>query len=141
MLGDMRHALREPVPARFLVLRWLDRRLNLFTYSTKLEISSIERPHYGHGLLHAAMLAKKMGHAAVTAIEFGVAGGNGLVNLEMHAEHVRKETGVQVAIYGFDTGGGLPPPMDYRDCPYLWQAGYFIMDEEISVKSYELRSS
>lgn len=122
--------MREPVPARFLVLRWLDRRLNFFTYPTKLEIGSIDRPHYGHGLLHAAMLARKLGHTAVSAIEFGVAGGNGLVNLEMHAEHVTKKTGVRIAIYGFDSGAGLPPPTDHRDLPYLWQAGFFAMDQE-----------
>lgn len=130
MLNRLRHALREPSPLRFLLLRWLDRRLDLFSYSTKLEIGSIERPHYGHGVLHAALLAKRLGHSAVTAIEFGVAGGNGLLNLQMHAERVTKETGVQVAIYGFDTGAGMPPPLDYRDIPYLWQAGYFRMDQE-----------
>lgn len=130
MFGRLRHALREPVPLRFLLLRELDRRFNLFSYSTKLDIGSIERPYYGHGMLHAAQLAKTLGHSAVTAIEFGVAGGNGLLNLEMHAAHVTKETGVTVAIYGFDTGAGMPPPLDYRDIPYLWQAGYFRMDPE-----------
>lgn len=128
-LGRLRHALREPAPLRFLLLRWLDRHLNLFSYSTKLEIGSIERPHYGYGLRQAALLAKRLGHSTVSAIEFGVAGGYGLLNLEMHAMHVTKETGVQVAIYGFDTGGGMPPPADYRDIPYLWQAGYFTMDQ------------
>ena len=36
-------------------------------------------PHwfFGHGMLHAAMLAKKLGHRRITSIEFGVAGGNG----------------------------------------------------------------
>ncbi len=130
MLSRLRQALREPVPLRFLLLRWLDRHLDLFSYSTKLEIGSIERPHYGHGVLHAALLAKRLGHSAITAIEFGVAGGAGLLNLEMHAKHATKETGVRVAIYGFDTGAGMPSPLDYRDIPYLWQAGYFRMDQE-----------
>jgi hypothetical protein len=35
---------------------------------------------------------------------------------------------VEIAIYGFDTGKGMPPPRDYRDMPYLWQSGYFAMD-------------
>ncbi len=130
MFDRLRQALQAPVPLRFLLLRELDRRLNLFSYSTKLAIGSIDRPYYGHGVLHAAQLAKHLGHSAVTAIEFGVAGGNGLLNLEMHAAHVTKETGVSVAIYGFDTGLGLPPPLDYRDIPYLFQAGYFRMDPE-----------
>ena len=129
MYARVRQALREPIPARFLFLRWLDRRLNLFSYSTKLEIGSIDRPHYGHGLRHACLLAQRLGIPQITAIEFGVAGGNGLLDLEMHADHARRETGVRIAIYGFDSGRGLPPPTDYRDIPYLWQEGYFSMDE------------
>src|SRR6185312_2919376 len=97
---QIRHAMREPVPGRFLLLRWLDRHLNLVSYSTKLEIGSIDRPQYGYGLLSAANLARRLGHSEMTAIEFGVAGGNGLVNLEMHAEHVRRETGVKIVIFG-----------------------------------------
>jgi hypothetical protein len=36
---------------------------------------------------------------------------------------------VGVDVYGFDHGVGLPPPTDYRDLPYAWQAGQFHMDE------------
>ncbi len=129
MFGALGQALSEPIPARFLLLRWLDRYLNLLPYSAKLKIGSIERPNYGHGLLHAGLLAKQLAVPEISAIEFGVAGGNGLVSLEMHAERVTRETGVRIAIYGFDTGTGLPPPKDYRDLPYLWQEGYFVMDE------------
>lgn len=129
MLADIRQALREPISTRFLGLRWLDRRFDLFSYSTKLELGSIDRPHYGHGLLQAAILAKRLGVPELSAIEFGVAGGNGLLSLEMHAEHVTRETGVRIALYGFDTGAGMPPPQDHRDMPYLWETGYFAMDE------------
>jgi hypothetical protein len=52
------------------------------------------------------------------------------VALEEHADYVKCETGVEVVIYGFDTGTGMPPPVDYRDMPYLWQAGDFVMDQE-----------
>lgn len=126
----IRQALREPVPVRFLLLRWLDQCFDLFTYSTKLEIGSIARPHYGHGVRQAALLAKRLGYPAISAIEFGVAGGNGLLNLEMHAKEILEETGITVAIYGFDTGAGMPPPVDHRDLPYLWEEGYFLMDVE-----------
>ncbi len=81
-------------------------------------------------MLHAAVLARKLGHKRVAAVEFGVAGGNGLLAMERHAEAVRAETGVEVAVYGFDTGKGMPPPLDYRDMPYMWQPGYFAMDVE-----------
>jgi len=128
MMDGLRSALREPAPLRFAVLRWLDRRFDFLKYRAKLDCNVIDRPHYGHCLLQAAQLARTLGHSRIAAIEFGVAGGNGLVALEQHAEHVRKETGVEVATYGFDTGRGMPPPIDYRDMPYLWQEGYFAMD-------------
>jgi hypothetical protein len=130
MMRRVRSLLREPVPLRFLVLQWLDRHFDLLKYRAKLDFDTIDRPHYGHCLLQAALLARKLGHRRISAIEFGVAGGNGLVALERHAQCVRNETGVEIMTYGFDTGSGMPPPLDYRDLPYLWQAGYFEMDLE-----------
>lgn len=129
MLVGLREALREPVPLRFLIMRWLDRRFGLFTYQTGLELGSVDRAWYGYPLLHAAWVARKLGHTRIAAIEFGVAGGNGLVALERHAELVKKETGVDISVYGFDTGKGMPQPQDIRDMPYLWQSGYFAMDQ------------
>jgi hypothetical protein len=119
----------EPIPMHFRVLRALDQRFGfLKNYRRKLDHGMIERAHYGHCMLHAAMLARKLGHQRIASIEFGVAGGNGLVAMERHAEAVQAETGVEVAVYGFDTGNGMPPPQDYRDMPYMWQSGYFAMD-------------
>ncbi len=40
--------------------------------------------------------------------------------MEYHAEAVKAETGEEIAVYGFDTGKGVPPPQDYRDLPYLF---------------------
>ena len=34
-----------------------------------------------------------------------------------------------MATYGFDAGSGMPTPIDYRDLPYVWQPGFFEMDE------------
>jgi hypothetical protein len=64
----------------------------------------------------------------ISAIEFGVAGGNGLVVAEQHIQWVQRETGVAIELYGFDSGEGLPPPEDYRDLPFGWRAGFFKMD-------------
>lgn len=128
MLNGLRRELREPIPFRFLVMRWLSRRFGLFSYQTSLELGAVDRPWYGYCLLHSAWIARKLGYTRITAIEFGVAGGNGLVALERHAKSVEKETGVEIAIYGFDSGAGMPSPRDVRDMPYLWQKGYFTMD-------------
>ncbi|MCK1597305.1 hypothetical protein [Bradyrhizobium sp. 164] len=85
--------------------------------------------------MHAAKLAKKLGHNSVSVLEFGVAGGNGLVNLEMHAAEVSKLTGMEIQIFGFDTGQGLPPPHDYRDLPHQWKQGFYAMDvDKLSAK-------
>jgi hypothetical protein len=104
------------------------KRLGFFPYETRIQFSAIDRPHYGYCVLNAARLAKRLGHDKVSVIEFGVAGGNGLVSLERHATEVEKLLGVQIQIYGFDTGHGLPPPTDYRDLPHHWKEGFFAMD-------------
>ncbi|MEP9380453.1 hypothetical protein ABLE91_27410 [Aquabacter sp. CN5-332] len=129
VLTRLRKLLFSPhMPARYQLLRAIDRRFNVLSYQRKLDYLTVERPFYGVGLLQAALLAKKLGKKTISAIEFGVAGGNGLVALEQHAEAVKAETGVAVTVYGFDTGTGMPPPQDYRDMPYVFQQGYFEMD-------------
>jgi hypothetical protein len=86
-------------------------------------------PQYAYSLLLAAVQAHNLGHRDITAIELGVAGGNGLVELERLAGVIRQQTGVQVWVIGFDMGVGMPEPVDYRDLPYIWQRGFFQMDE------------
>ena len=85
-------------------------------------------PQYAYGLSHAARQAKRLGVPAIAAVEFGVAGGNGLVALEQHARDVTELTGVEIAVFGLDSGGGLPPATSNRDLPYLRRAGQFEMD-------------
>src|SRR5262249_27138323 len=79
------------------------------------------RPHYARRVLNGAFLAEALGMKRISAIEFGVAGGNGLVILEVIAREVAELMGVEVDVYGFDTGKGYPKPVDYRDSPNLFQ--------------------
>jgi hypothetical protein len=88
------------------------------------------RPHFTWGMLHAAYLAKGIGINQISVIEFGVAGGNGLISLEKIAEKIEGIYQIGVDVYGFDTGVGLPKPLDYRDCPNLWTESAFPMDIE-----------
>ena len=83
---------------------------------------------YAYGIHHAAALAKRLRVEEISVLEFGVAGGNGLVAMEAHAEEVSKRTGVAIQVYGFDTGGGMTPPRDYRDMPYRFTQGNYQMD-------------
>jgi hypothetical protein len=87
----------------------------------------IPRPNYAYGILRAADLARFLGKRAVTVCEFGVATGNGLVNMIDLAEQIRTETGVDIRVVGLDTGDGLPVIEDYRDHPELWSVGDFAM--------------
>lgn len=91
------------------------------------------RPQYLLGIWTAAQQAKKQKVRSICAIEFGVAGGNGLVAMQQEAEAVERETGVEIKVYGFDNGSdGLPPLIgDYRDHPDVWQPGDFPMNEEL----------
>jgi hypothetical protein len=90
------------------------------------------RPGYLLGLLNGADLARYQGVPEICALEFGVAGGQGLIALQSEAEAVEKETGVRIKVYGFDRGTGLPElTNDYRDHPDYWKPGDFPMDEHL----------
>ena len=87
------------------------------------------RAHFAWGLLSAAQLAKSVDTSRISVIEFGVAGGNGLIALEEISTEVATLFGIDIDVYGFDTGAGLPRPEDYRDLPNLYRDGGFRMDE------------
>lgn len=86
------------------------------------------RRNYLFGMRQAARQAKALQIPEIAAIEFGVAGGKGLLGMEQVAESLQAETGVRFRLYGFDLETGLPPSDDYRDLPYVWRAGFFTMD-------------
>ena len=86
------------------------------------------RPAYAWGVLCGCDLARTLGHDRASVIEFGVGGGNGLIELERIAAEVEKIFDLKIDVYGFDTGSGLPDLLDYRDLPQLWKKGHFTMD-------------
>ena len=89
------------------------------------------RPNYTWSVLHAASIAARTGRSRVSVLEFGVAGGNGLVALERAADAAEEKLGIGIDVYGFDTGTGLPPPRDHRDAPFLMDSGDFPMDQAL----------
>lgn len=89
---------------------------------------------YIWGVLKGCALAKVLDMRRVSVIEFGVAGGAGLLALEQIAECVEAMLQIRIDVYGFDTGCGLPKPVDYRDCPNLWLDGQFPMGVEALTK-------
>jgi hypothetical protein len=86
------------------------------------------RTHFAWGLLSAGHQAKALQISRISGIEFGVAGGNGLLALESIAQQVAAIYGIDIDVYGFDTGVGLPKPTDYRDLPNLYRESGFRMD-------------
>lgn len=100
------------------------------SFRTKVAWDLVVRQHYAFGALEAADIARGCGLPAVTLIEVGVASGGGLMNLALIAARVSKETGVRCEVHGFDSGTGMPAPVDYRDHPDLYAAGDFAMDPE-----------
>ncbi len=100
------------------------------SYEWRVDIGAVDRPAYAYCVRGAARLAKRLGLSRISVLEFGVAGGNGLMALERHAQRWSEALGVTIDVFGFDTGRGLPPPTDYRDLPYHWKAGFYDMDAE-----------
>ena len=92
---------------------------------TKIKYDCIPRQPYAFSILTAANHAKSYGIDRVTIIEFGVAAGAGLMNMCWIAEQVTRETGVKFNIVGFNSGEGMPPPVDYRDHPEKYFTGDF----------------
>lgn len=94
-----------------------------------LDSQAIARPHYAYCMLNAARLASRLGVPRISAIEFGVAGGNGLAFMCDFAAEVKRSVGVEIECYGFDTGIGMPPPEGPLDLPYWFREAQYRMDE------------
>lgn len=100
------------------------------SYRAKVDFDLVVRQQYAFPILYAADTAKQYGYKTVTLIEFGVAGGAGLLNMCRIAERTKQATGIDFRVVGFDSGKGMPPAVDYRDLPESFQAGDFPMDEQ-----------
>lgn len=119
-------------PSGLLLRSFIRRTRSLYSYSPwfLLDTQALERPNYAYCMLHAACLAQKLGLSSISAIEFGVAGGNGIAFMASFAGQVKDVTGVTVECYGFDTGVGMPDPEGPKDLPYWFRAAQYPMDEE-----------
>ncbi|MCU1278986.1 MAG: hypothetical protein JWM53_2532 [bacterium] len=106
------------------------RRLPIGSVSTRMFHGIFPYPHYAYGAYWSAFLARQLGVPRITAVEFGVAGGRGLVALQDAAQQISGELGVGIDVVGFDSGGGMPPPVDYRDLPHIWGEGFYKMDAD-----------
>jgi len=102
----------------------------LFPKMLRFDLDLYDYPWYAYCLLESAKLARRLNIFRTSAIEFGVAGGRGLIQLEKISHIVTDITKVKIDIYGFDLKTGLPRPKDYKDMPYNWKKGFFRMNVE-----------
>lgn len=100
------------------------------SFRAKVNYDLVVRQQYAFPILHAADKARENGILQLTVLELGVAAGAGLMNMCKIVERVSRATGIRIHVAGFDTGVGLPAPVDYRDHPELWHEGGFRMDRE-----------
>lgn len=115
-------------PQRVVLAAW--KRLGTAGLKSKLDYDLFDRPHYAYCIANAARLARALGVPRISVMEFGVAGGRGLLAIEALCPEIERAYGVEIEVWGFDTGEGLPEPVDYRDLPYIWKAGFYRMDQE-----------
>jgi hypothetical protein len=129
----LRSILSPEIPVRAFI-----RRFGIGSLEFRLAMQSLERPQYAFGVRQAIYLASRLGLKRVGAIEFGVGGGEGLLALEDYAIRMGRQAGIDVEVYGFDTGSGLPIQVDYRDLPHVWQPGHYEMNVEALEKKLKL---
>jgi hypothetical protein len=111
-----------------IAVRQIIRRLRIGSLDFRMAMQALERPEYAFGVRQAIYLASKLKLGRVSVIEFGVARGEGLLAMEAYAARMGAAAGVDVEVYGFDLGSGLPSPNDYRDLGYVWKRGAYEMD-------------
>lgn len=92
------------------------------------------RQHYALSLAVGVLTAIFCGYDRISAIEFGVGAGEGLLELCKAAQYFRDNFRFDIEIYGFDNATGLPPPADYRDHPELWRAGQFCLGDRAQLR-------
>jgi hypothetical protein len=111
-------------------MRSLWTRFPVGSVETRVRFGIWKRPHYAYGVYAAADLARRLHIPEISVAEFGVAGGQGLLALENIAQQVGSALGIDISVLGFDTGEGMPDPIDYRDLPHVWGKGFYTMDQE-----------
>lgn len=108
--------------------------IDLFTrkrafYKYFFDNNKLDKMNYAKMVYASAIQAKRLGYRAISVIEFGVAMGNGLLALQFHAREISRLLGIEIQVYGFDTGKGLPSyDVSHLDMPFQWQQGLFEMD-------------
>jgi hypothetical protein len=137
MLRKIRDFLLYPQPYRVMFANMLRRKRHERTSSPhiyRVLFGDTPKPHYGYCLYHAAVLAKELGHSAVTVIEFGVANGAGLFAIEKHIREIRRNVDIDFHVFGFDLETGVPITEDHRDIAFKGWLGKYRMEDKAALE-------
>lgn len=105
-------------------------------YKTLFMEGKLPRRHYAFCVWKALLEAKALGYKSISVIEFGVAGGSGLRNLEYHAIEASNIHGIETEIYGFDWGDGLHETnCGYKDLQHLFPKGGYCMGDKSGLEN------
>ena len=91
----------------------------------KINYDLVPRHPYAFGINEAFKIAKEENINKIILIEFGVAAGAGLFNMSYIASKLSKIYCIDYEIIGFDSGEGMPEPIDYKDHPEKYPKGGF----------------
>jgi hypothetical protein len=122
-LIDTRRRNRYEVARRLLNRIPLER-----VRALQFEWLMVKFPKYAYGMQKAAALASALDLPGFTAIEFGVAGGYGVIAMEKHAARLSADLGLSIDVVGFDLAEGLPAAAGYKDLTYRFSEGSFGTD-------------
>ena len=96
----------------------------------KIDYDLVPRQPYAFGLQKAFEFAaaerERLGVGRLVFIEFGVASGAGLLNICRLSQALSRHYDLPYRVVGFDTGAGMPRPVDYRDHPEKYLDGDFV---------------
>jgi len=124
-------SLLSKYPLRIYLLQNFLKKTGFGSYKFRLEIDAFRYPAYAYGMYCSALQAKGLGLKKISVIEFGVAAGHGILEMEAYANEILTEIGVEIEIYGFDSGFGLPISSNYKDQLYFWSEGDFKQNREL----------
>ena len=107
----------------------------------KIKYDLVPRTPYSFGLdlafreTQKLINNNKLNIKRIIIIEFGVASGAGLMNLANTSKKLSKYYNIDTQVVGFDSGKGMPKPMDYRDHPEKYLSGDFVPSDLEMLKS------
>lgn len=131
ILYHISESLLSKYPLRIYLIQNFLKKTAFGSYKFRLEVDAFKYPAYAYGMYCSALQAKGLGLKKIAVIEFGVAAGHGILEMEAYADEIFTEIGVEIEIYGFDSGFGLPISSNYKDQLYFWSEGDFKQNREL----------